>query len=102
MQMRSNAESAAFYRAGEVEKSKTNMKLQSLLSTQNSLILREYALHCKFIEVLKVAFLLAFSNDYFKTYLANFFLDRNPNNTIFVLGLSNLKKNQHLCFELIQ
>ncbi|XP_059147707.1 lysosomal cobalamin transporter ABCD4-like isoform X2 [Physella acuta] len=46
MQIRTNSESAAFYRAGNLEKSKANMKLQSLLSTQNKLIRWEYVLNC--------------------------------------------------------
>ena len=47
MQMRVNAESAAFYNAGKIEKEKTNRYLDKLLSTQKRLYIREYALNCK-------------------------------------------------------
>ena len=46
MSMRSHAESAAFYRAGEVEHSRTNTRLQRLLRTQQRLVFREYLLNC--------------------------------------------------------
>ncbi|XP_055957277.1 lysosomal cobalamin transporter ABCD4-like [Patella vulgata] len=45
MQLRVNAESAAFYRCGTIEEKKTNEKLQSLLSVQHKLIQREYLLN---------------------------------------------------------
>ncbi|ESO94251.1 hypothetical protein LOTGIDRAFT_215742 [Lottia gigantea] len=45
MQLRVNCESAAFYRCGAIEERKTNEKLQNLLSTQKSLINREYFLN---------------------------------------------------------
>ena len=47
MQIRANAESAAFYRCGHVEEDKANSKLDSLISTQNRLVLKEYGLNCK-------------------------------------------------------
>ncbi|XP_068610264.1 lysosomal cobalamin transporter ABCD4 [Brachionichthys hirsutus] len=45
MQIRVNAESAAFYRAGKVEHMRTNRRLQSLLQTQTSLINKELWLY---------------------------------------------------------
>ncbi|XP_061785425.1 lysosomal cobalamin transporter ABCD4 isoform X1 [Nerophis lumbriciformis] len=45
MQIRVNAESAAFYRAGKVEHMRTNRRLQSLLLTQQSLINKELWLY---------------------------------------------------------
>ncbi|KAK3094074.1 hypothetical protein FSP39_023870, partial [Pinctada imbricata] len=45
MQMRVTAESAAFYRAGKIEKAKANHKLMKLLKTQQKLVAREYALN---------------------------------------------------------
>ncbi|KAM9488146.1 lysosomal cobalamin transporter ABCD4 isoform 2-T2 [Clarias gariepinus] len=45
MQIRVNAESAAFYRAGMVEHARTNHRLQSLLDTQRKLINRELLLY---------------------------------------------------------
>nr|XP_057912833.1 ATP-binding cassette sub-family D member 4 [Doryrhamphus excisus] len=45
MQIRVNAESAAFYRAGKVEHMRTNRRLQSLLKTQQSLINKELWLY---------------------------------------------------------
>ncbi|CAL1526890.1 unnamed protein product [Lymnaea stagnalis] len=45
MQIRTNSESAAFYRAGEVEKLKANQKLRNLLKAQGRLIRWEYALN---------------------------------------------------------
>ncbi|KAL3874416.1 hypothetical protein ACJMK2_037433 [Sinanodonta woodiana] len=45
MQVRVNAESAAFYRAGSTERQKSNMYLERLLNTQKKLVLREYALN---------------------------------------------------------
>ncbi len=47
MLMRSNAESAAFYRSGKVELGKTNTRLHHLIHTQQSLVLKEYGLNCK-------------------------------------------------------
>ena len=53
MQIRVNAESAAFFRAGENELYRTNNKLAKLLNTQQRLVLFEYPLNCKlkFIEL---------------------------------------------------
>uniref|UniRef100_A0A672L9B4 ABC transporter domain-containing protein n=1 Tax=Sinocyclocheilus grahami TaxID=75366 RepID=A0A672L9B4_SINGR len=45
MQIRVNAESAAFYRAGKVEHMRTNRRLQMLLSTQRSLMNKELWLY---------------------------------------------------------
>ncbi|XP_066483163.1 lysosomal cobalamin transporter ABCD4 isoform X2 [Tiliqua scincoides] len=45
MQLRVNAESAAFYRAGQVEHMRTNRRLQSLLQTQRELIGKELWLY---------------------------------------------------------
>ncbi|XP_068198130.1 lysosomal cobalamin transporter ABCD4 isoform X2 [Antennarius striatus] len=45
MQIRVNAESAAFYRAGKVEHMRTDRRLQSLLQTQRSLINKELWLY---------------------------------------------------------
>uniref|UniRef100_A0A8C4F2P8 ABC transmembrane type-1 domain-containing protein n=1 Tax=Dicentrarchus labrax TaxID=13489 RepID=A0A8C4F2P8_DICLA len=45
MQIRVNAESAAFYRAGKVEHMRTNRRLQALLETQKSLINKELLLY---------------------------------------------------------
>uniref|UniRef100_A0A7N6B906 ATP-binding cassette, sub-family D (ALD), member 4 n=1 Tax=Anabas testudineus TaxID=64144 RepID=A0A7N6B906_ANATE len=45
MQIRVNAESAAFYRAGKVEHMRTNRRLQTLLETQRSLINKELWLY---------------------------------------------------------
>ncbi|XP_051476469.1 lysosomal cobalamin transporter ABCD4 isoform X5 [Apus apus] len=45
MQIRVNAEPAAFYRAGRVEHMRTNRRLQSLLQTQRELIGKELWLH---------------------------------------------------------
>ncbi|XP_061125440.1 ATP-binding cassette sub-family D member 4 isoform X2 [Syngnathus typhle] len=45
MQIRVNAESAAFYRAGKVEHMRTNRRLQTLLQTQQSLINKELWLY---------------------------------------------------------
>uniref|UniRef100_A0A3Q3MGL8 ATP-binding cassette, sub-family D (ALD), member 4 n=1 Tax=Mastacembelus armatus TaxID=205130 RepID=A0A3Q3MGL8_9TELE len=45
MQIRVNAESAAFYRAGKVEHMRTNRRLQALLETQKSLINKELWLY---------------------------------------------------------
>uniref|UniRef100_A0A8D3CEH6 ABC transmembrane type-1 domain-containing protein n=1 Tax=Scophthalmus maximus TaxID=52904 RepID=A0A8D3CEH6_SCOMX len=45
MQIRVNAESAAFYRAGKVEHMRTNRRLQALLQTQTSLINKELWLY---------------------------------------------------------
>lgn len=45
MQIRANAESAAFYRAGEVEHKRTEQLLQSLLHTQRKLINKELWLY---------------------------------------------------------
>ncbi|XP_078418227.1 lysosomal cobalamin transporter ABCD4 isoform X1 [Cetorhinus maximus] len=45
MQIRVNAESAAFYRAGRVEHMRTNWRLQDLLQTQRKLINRELLLY---------------------------------------------------------
>ncbi|XP_060585147.1 lysosomal cobalamin transporter ABCD4-like isoform X1 [Ruditapes philippinarum] len=45
MQIRSNSESAAFYRSGSVEKDKCNKHLFNLINTQHKLIRKEYALH---------------------------------------------------------
>ncbi|XP_060614613.2 lysosomal cobalamin transporter ABCD4 isoform X2 [Anolis sagrei] len=45
MQLRVNAESAAFYRAGEVEHMRTNRRLQNLLQTQRELIGKELLLY---------------------------------------------------------
>ena len=47
MQIRTNAESVAFFKAGVIEAKKTNLKLNKLISVQQGLILREYALNCK-------------------------------------------------------
>lgn len=47
MQIRANAESAAFYRCGHLERQKTNHKLEALIQTQNRLQLKEYGLNCK-------------------------------------------------------
>lgn len=45
MQIRVNAESAAFYRAGKVEHMRTNRRLQALLQTQKSLVNKELWLY---------------------------------------------------------
>ncbi|KAK2870346.1 hypothetical protein QQF64_021687 [Cirrhinus molitorella] len=45
MQIRVNAESAAFYRAGKVEQMRTDRRLQMLLSTQRSLMNKELWLY---------------------------------------------------------
>ncbi|XP_041070504.1 ATP-binding cassette sub-family D member 4 isoform X1 [Carcharodon carcharias] len=45
MQIRVNAESAAFYRAGRVEHMRTNWRLQDLLQTQRELMNRELLLY---------------------------------------------------------
>uniref|UniRef100_G3P7W8 ATP-binding cassette, sub-family D (ALD), member 4 n=1 Tax=Gasterosteus aculeatus aculeatus TaxID=481459 RepID=G3P7W8_GASAC len=45
MQIRVNAESAAFYRAGKVEHMRTDRRLQTLLQTQKSLINKELWLY---------------------------------------------------------
>ncbi|KAI4802324.1 hypothetical protein KUCAC02_020172 [Chaenocephalus aceratus] len=45
MQIRVNAESAAFYRAGKVEHMRTDRRLQALLETQKSLINKELWLY---------------------------------------------------------
>ncbi|XP_052273117.1 lysosomal cobalamin transporter ABCD4-like isoform X2 [Dreissena polymorpha] len=45
MQIRSNSESAAFYRSGKIEEGRTNHHLANLINTQRRLILREYALN---------------------------------------------------------
>ncbi|XP_068432824.1 lysosomal cobalamin transporter ABCD4 [Clinocottus analis] len=45
MQIRVNAESAAFYRAGKVERMRTDRRLQTLLETQKSLINKELWLY---------------------------------------------------------
>ncbi|XP_061167666.1 lysosomal cobalamin transporter ABCD4-like isoform X2 [Saccostrea echinata] len=45
MLLRANAESAAFYRSGEIEKFYTDQRLHKLLKTQHHLILRQYALN---------------------------------------------------------
>ncbi|KAG8126312.1 hypothetical protein E2320_021558 [Naja naja] len=45
MQLRVNAESVAFYRAGEVEHMRTNYKLQNLLKTQRELMGKELWLY---------------------------------------------------------
>ncbi|XP_022333421.1 lysosomal cobalamin transporter ABCD4-like isoform X2 [Crassostrea virginica] len=45
MLLRTNAESAAFYRSGEIEKFYTDQRLHRLLKTQHSLILRQYPLN---------------------------------------------------------
>uniref|UniRef100_A0A8C3AKU8 ATP-binding cassette, sub-family D (ALD), member 4 n=1 Tax=Cyclopterus lumpus TaxID=8103 RepID=A0A8C3AKU8_CYCLU len=45
MQIRVNAESAAFYRAGKVEHMRTDRRLQTLLETQKSLINKELWLY---------------------------------------------------------
>ena len=49
MLLRTNAESAAFYRSGEIEKFYTDQRLHRLLKTQHSLILRQYPLNCESI-----------------------------------------------------
>ena len=49
VQIRSNAESAAFYVAGEVERQKTNQNLFSLLDTQLNVVNWEFWLHSKFM-----------------------------------------------------
>jgi len=46
MMMRSNCESAAFYRCGQLEWKKTNKKLKALTSTQQRLNIRQYMLNC--------------------------------------------------------
>ncbi len=48
MQMRVNAESAAFFRAAENELRRTNGKLTELIQVQKLLVLFEYPLNCKF------------------------------------------------------
>ena len=45
MQVRSNAEPAAFFRSGKIEQDKTNLKLTKLVATQHKLLLKEYALN---------------------------------------------------------
>lgn len=45
MQIRVNAEPAAFYRAGRVEHMRTDRRLQSLLKTQRELIGKELWLY---------------------------------------------------------
>uniref|UniRef100_A0A4W5KWY2 ABC transmembrane type-1 domain-containing protein n=1 Tax=Hucho hucho TaxID=62062 RepID=A0A4W5KWY2_9TELE len=47
MQIRSNAESAAFYRAGKVEHMRTDRRLQTLLRCQKSLMNKELWLYSK-------------------------------------------------------
>ncbi|KAM3861190.1 lysosomal cobalamin transporter ABCD4-like [Diretmus argenteus] len=49
MQIRVNAESAAFYRAGKVEHMRTDRRLQTLLYTQRSLMNKELWLYSKTI-----------------------------------------------------
>ncbi|KAI0222791.1 ATP-binding cassette sub-family D member 4 [Lamellibrachia satsuma] len=44
MQVRSNAESAAFYRCGRMERDKADARLDKLVNTQQKLVLREYFL----------------------------------------------------------
>ena len=56
MQIRSNCESAAFYRAGRIEHSKANLKLNSLIKTQEKLIFREYILQCKYLLLSSIKF----------------------------------------------
>ena len=48
MQIRVNAESAAFFRAGENELYKTNDKLGKLIRIQLRLTLFEYPLNCEY------------------------------------------------------
>ncbi|XP_052767295.1 lysosomal cobalamin transporter ABCD4-like [Mya arenaria] len=45
MQIRSNSESAAFFRSGKIEEQSSNRHLHNLITTQRSLILRHYALN---------------------------------------------------------
>ncbi|XP_069493721.1 lysosomal cobalamin transporter ABCD4 isoform X4 [Ambystoma mexicanum] len=45
LQIRVNAESAAFYRAGQVEHMRTNLRLQNLLQTQRDLMSKELWLY---------------------------------------------------------
>ncbi|XP_053399144.1 lysosomal cobalamin transporter ABCD4-like [Mercenaria mercenaria] len=45
MQIRSNSESAAFFRSGRVENDKSNKHLFNLINTQHKLIRKEYALN---------------------------------------------------------
>ena len=49
MQIRVNAESAAFFRAGKNELNKTNDKLARLISVQLKLVLFEYPLNCEYV-----------------------------------------------------
>ncbi len=49
MQIRVNAESAAFFRAGDTELQKANSKLKSLVNTQQRLVLSEYPLNCEYL-----------------------------------------------------
>ncbi|XP_021346591.1 ATP-binding cassette sub-family D member 4-like isoform X1 [Mizuhopecten yessoensis] len=45
MQMRVNAESAAFYKAGAIERNKTDTHLDNLLTVQKKLVIRKYFLN---------------------------------------------------------
>lgn len=47
MLVRSNSESAAFYRCGQLELTKTNERLSRLLNVQQRLNLAKFALECK-------------------------------------------------------
>ena len=49
MLMRSNCESAAFYRCGRLEWKKTNKKLKTLTSVQQRLNVRQYMLNCTYL-----------------------------------------------------
>ena len=55
MQIRANAESAAFYRCGRVEQDKANARLDKLVRTQQRLVLREYFLNCKSAFLIRLA-----------------------------------------------
>ena len=51
MQIRVNAESAAFYKSGYIENRKTDHQLVKLVKTSQKLVLKEYQLNCKMIFV---------------------------------------------------
>ena len=62
MKIRSNCESAAFYRCGQLELKKANKKLKSLTSVQQRLNVRQYVLNCMSYFIV---YLLKYSLDFF-------------------------------------
>jgi len=57
MTIRTNCESAAFYRCGQLEWKKTNRKLKALTSTQQRLNVRQYLLNCMSLFTYSIAYL---------------------------------------------